>query len=656
MTAQAITGKRRMAALVAIGVAVLCASPAAACIVGNGMVGSCTEAAFNLCLPSGANWDGLVEFNCGAPTTITVSGGVAPRTIFRNTSINGGGLVTIDGGGSAQIFSVTATFTLSLQNLKIANGNLSGAFVAGGGIANFGTVNAIGCTFSGNQAAGSAASAGDSARGGAIYNNGVLNISGCTFSGNAASSTGGTFQNIAEGGAIFCDSDSSLSIDTTTFSANAASAVAPSGGQSIAEAGAIFLDSGVSAVITGSTFASNTASSTGPGSRNVFGGAIMNESATATITNCTFAGNDASSVGRGGAISHSFATTTIRNCTFSGNSAGVGHALFVINSNNLSLTNTILAGFPGDNCATQSSSIADGGHNLEDGATCGFTGAGCPSTSGTSFCGLDPGLDPAGLAGNGGPTQTLALCTGNGTPSGCTMASPAIDAGDQGVCSTTTGTAPVNNVDQRGFGRPGSGHLSCAIGAFEADSTGPPTPAPSDTATPTDTPTPTETATPTDTPTETPTATITCTSTSTSTPTVASTPTITATSTATATSTSTRTATATATPTSTWTATPTTTDTPTQTPTPTPQQDGARCDSETQCQSGFCVDGVCCDTECTDPLDRCDVPGEAGTCSRATAAPAPALSPWGLFSAALLLVAISALALRRRPPGRRSRG
>ena len=265
MTQPVITGKRRAARLMAIGIAMLSASPAAACIVGNGMVGSCTEAAFNLCLPAGANWDGLVEFNCGAPTTITVTGAVASRTIFRNTAINGGGLVTIDGGGSAQIFSVSATFTLSLQNIRITNGNVSGAFVTGGGIANLGTLSVIGCTFSGNQAVANAASAGASARGGAIYNAGVLTISGSTFSNNSASSTGGTAQNTAEGGAIYSDSDTSVSIDTTTFSANAASAVAPSGGESFVEAGALFLGSGVSAVITGSTFASNTASSTGIG-------------------------------------------------------------------------------------------------------------------------------------------------------------------------------------------------------------------------------------------------------------------------------------------------------------------------------------------------------------------------------------------------------
>ena len=63
----------------------------------------------------------------------------------------------------------------------------------------------------------------------------------------------------------------------------------------------------------------------------------------------------------------------------------------------------------------------------------------------------------------------MALCTAVGVPAGCTAASPAIDAGDQAVCAA----APVNNLDQRGFVRPGTGHTQCSIGAYEADATAP---------------------------------------------------------------------------------------------------------------------------------------------------------------------------------------
>jgi hypothetical protein len=242
--------------------------------------------------------------------------------------------------------------------------------------------------------------------------------------------------------------------------------------------------------------------------------------------------------------------------------------------------NTIVASSSGGNCAGP---VTDGGHNIDDGTTCGFTGTGCTTTSGSSFCNTNPVLDPTGRQSNGGPTQTVALCTGTGAPSaGCTGASPAINAGNESVCSTTTGTAPVDNLDQRGFVRPGTGATNCSIGAFEANSAAAtPTPAPASpaTATPTNartnTPTPTASNTPTGTPTQTPTITSTptrtptITNTPTQTPTITNTPTQTPTitNTPTLTPTITNTPTRTATITNTPTQTPTITNTPTQTPT-----------------------------------------------------------------------------------------
>src|SRR5207244_580867 len=46
---------------------------------------------------------------------------------------------------------------------------------------------------------------------------------------------------------------------------------------------------------------------------------------------------------------------------------------------------------------------------------------------------------------------------------------------------------------------------------------------------------------------------------------------------------------------------------------------GTACSAATTCASGFCVDGVCCNTSCPNACDRCDDAGIAGTC-----APAPA--------------------------------
>src|SRR5262249_5456245 len=44
------------------------------------------------------------------------------------------------------------------------------------------------------------------------------------------------------------------------------------------------------------------------------------------------------------------------------------------------------------------------------------------------------------------------------------------------------------------------------------------------------------------------------------------------------------------------------------TPPPSPSPDGAPCSSAAQCQSGFCIDGVCCNTSCSaDTCGACSV-------------------------------------------------
>src|SRR6185436_6634405 len=42
---------------------------------------------------------------------------------------------------------------------------------------------------------------------------------------------------------------------------------------------------------------------------------------------------------------------------------------------------------------------------------------------------------------------------------------------------------------------------------------------------------------------------------------------------------------------------------------------GQKCTSRTQCESGFCVDGVCCDDSCTGTCRACDVAGSMGQCT-----------------------------------------
>src|SRR5947207_3006738 len=93
-----------------------------ACVVGTGSSASCTEAGsngLNACLPGGVNFDGTVTFACGGAATITVT---STKTISANTTIDGGSLITISGGGTVQVFSVNSGVTFTVKNLTIANG------------------------------------------------------------------------------------------------------------------------------------------------------------------------------------------------------------------------------------------------------------------------------------------------------------------------------------------------------------------------------------------------------------------------------------------------------------------------------------------------------------------------------------------------------
>lgn len=75
--------------------------------------------------------------------------------------------------------------------------------------------------------------------------------------------------------------------------------------------------------------------------------------------------------------------------------------------------------------------------------------------------------------------------------------------------------------------------------------------------------------------------------------------------------------------------------------------DGELCSTPIDCNSGFCVDGVCCDSACDGVAESCNQSGRMGTCSPLPA-PAPPLSRKGLFSIIALLTAFGILSFSRR--------
>jgi predicted outer membrane repeat protein len=190
--------------------------------------------------------------------------------------------------------------------------------------------------------------------------------------------------------------------------------------------------------VTNSTFSNNSA----PGPPGVYGGAIYS-TLSLTVTNSTFSGNSAG--GLGGAINSNAATIT--NSTFSGNSASVGDSVV----GGATVSNSILSASSGTNC---DGTITDDGYNISynssgSDTSCGFSGTG--ANGDTLGDNVNPLLAIAGLANNGGPTDTIAL-QGNG---------PAIAAIPSASCTATT-------TDQRGDPRPAPGKTACDIGAYES--------------------------------------------------------------------------------------------------------------------------------------------------------------------------------------------
>jgi len=177
-------------------------------IVGSGSAASCTFAALDAAVRAG----GVVTFDCGAdPATIAVTA-TLNVPIDKSTVIDGGGTVTLDGGGAVQILRFdSANFQnnenrLTLQRITLAHGKTtptaliptapapcSQGYNDGEGGALYmrdGNLTVIDAIFTDNQGA----PLGPDTGGGAIYmlgsKHGAL-IVGSTFANNSASNGGG---------------------------------------------------------------------------------------------------------------------------------------------------------------------------------------------------------------------------------------------------------------------------------------------------------------------------------------------------------------------------------------------------------------------------------------------------------------------------------
>jgi len=187
-------------------------------IVGNGTPSSCTAEAFRAAVAKG----GRLVFDCGdQPVTITLN---QPAKVFNDASheiiIDGGGLVTLSGGGTSRILYMNTCDPdqhwttshcqnqdhpqLTLQNITLADGNSAGEkeFEGGGAIwVRGGRLKIVNCRFFNNVCA----STGPDLGGGAIrvfsqYNNQPVYVVNSTFGGAAgfgnAGSNGGAISSI----------------------------------------------------------------------------------------------------------------------------------------------------------------------------------------------------------------------------------------------------------------------------------------------------------------------------------------------------------------------------------------------------------------------------------------------------------------------------
>jgi hypothetical protein len=402
----------------------------------------------------------IINVTCTGTIPITTT-----LDVTDDLTINGNS-VTLDGGGTTQVFQIGGgvTLTVTLNQLTIAHG--SSSLVAGGINSSNTNLTINSGTFTDN-----ATSEFAGAGGGAIASSGgSLTITGSTFTGNTAHGVVG-----GHGGAISSDGGD-LSITTSVFTQNTATGM---GSGSIVGGGAIaFTSSGANTfTLSQSTFSGNSL-----GIADISNGGALylapggpNATPTALVSGSTFTGNTTGvdEAGAGGAI-YAAIPTTVANSTITGNSAHAGIGLSALGggianyASTLTLLNDTIVGnttsgsagstsagsdlsgaatakntivAAGSGAANCSGPITDGGHNLDDGTSCGFAAASSNK---------NPQL--GALANNGGLTQTKALLSG----------SPAINAGDDAICAA----APVNGLDQRGVTRPQDTH--CDIGAYEA--------------------------------------------------------------------------------------------------------------------------------------------------------------------------------------------
>lgn len=428
-------------------------------VVGDGTASSCTAEA----LQTAASGGGVIVFSCGEePVTITVSSQIV---FTKETVLDGGGLVTLSGGGTSRILYLDSGYDqttprLTVQRLVFSDGasqdDGDDTAVGGGAIyRDGGSLTVIDCAFEDNRAPLS----GQDTAGGAIYGfgggetiisgssfhgnrasdggavgslNGDLVLINSTFTDNAATGTGGNPGDGGCGGAIYMDgADELASLCGVVVSGNTAGAIG--GGVfrvSNDNSGAFAMDlttidSNIVTADDGNAgglylqgLALGVSNSAITRNEGFYNGGIWIHTSYVEMTNTTIAGNVATGSNGGGLWLSSPVTGTILNCTIADNSApadGQGGGAF-FNAGEiagLTLKNTIVTDNTSGTWAPGcSDALGDGGGDLE-----WPQGQDCTASPLVA----DPLL--GALGDNGGATETMlpdvaspAIGLGTGCP------------------------------------------------------------------------------------------------------------------------------------------------------------------------------------------------------------------------------------------------
>jgi hypothetical protein len=177
-------------------------------VVGDGTPGSCTSQAVVQAVAAG----GVIAFSCGPrPVTIVMTATAKVRNTSAQVVLDGGGLVTLSGGGvrrilyedtcdPAQTWTTShcqdqATPALTVENIAFADGNSTGqVYDGGGGGAIFdrgGQLTVIDARFTGNRCDSSGPDLGGAAiRALSQYANRAVEVTGSTFTGGVCSNGG----------------------------------------------------------------------------------------------------------------------------------------------------------------------------------------------------------------------------------------------------------------------------------------------------------------------------------------------------------------------------------------------------------------------------------------------------------------------------------